>query len=333
MKRNRRCLINFGGLTAGASKVDIILPQHIFTHYRKGAAKMQRASVFFLALFFLIAGILTPIQGATAAELRLGVLAKRGSAKAMERWGPTAEYLAKRLKRGFTVVPLKFTEIEPALKAGRIDFLLANPAFYAMFEAPYNLRAITTMVNRKGRAATKEFGGVIFARKQSSINSLDQLKGKEFMCVKYTSFGGAHMAWRLLLENGIDPKRDFKSFQEGGTHDKVVLAVKSGAVDAGTVRSDTLERMQGEGKIDLSDFKIISQMDDSFPFVHSTQLYPEWPLAVCPSVDKKTWRQVAKGLMMLDTKSKEMAAAKVYKWTYPSKYGDVVKCLEVVGVI
>jgi two-component system, LuxR family, sensor histidine kinase TtrS len=294
---------------------------------------MRWASVAFLILFTIAAGASTFSPEAEAADFRIGVLAKRGSAKAFEQWGPTAAFLTQKLKKNYVIVPLKFTEIEPALKNQKIDYLLANSAFYATFQAPYNLKAILTMVNRRGKVARKEFGGVIFTRSDSGINSLDALKGKDFMCVKYSSFGGAHMAWRMLLEKGIDPKRDFKSFKEGGTHDKVVMAVKSGAVQAGTVRSDTLERMHEEGKINIDDFKVINRVSDSFPFMHSTQLYPEWPLVVCPSVNKKDWRLVAKALMLLPTDHEVLSASKVYKWTYPSDYAQVTECLKVVGLI
>lgn len=294
---------------------------------------MHRASALVLVLCCITIGIGWSAPEVQGADYRLGVLAKRGEAKALQRWGPTAEYLTQKLKKTFVIVPLKFTDIEPALKNREIDYLLANPAFYARYESPYNLRAILTMVNRRGKLAMKEFGGVVIARRDSAINSLSSIEGKDFMCVKFTSFGGAHMAWRLLLESGIDPHKDFKSFTEGGTHDNVVMAVKSGKVDAGTVRSDTLERMHDEGKINMNDFKVINRVSDSFPFVHSTQLYPEWPLAACPTVDKKEWRQVAKALMMMSTKNEVLTAAKIYKWTYPSDYGEVVECLRVVGVI
>jgi ABC-type phosphate/phosphonate transport system substrate-binding protein len=294
---------------------------------------MRWVSAFFLILFTIAAGAATFAPEAEAADFRIGVLAKRGSAKALEQWGPMADYLTQKCKKTHVIVPLKFTEIEPALKNQQIDYLLANSAFYATFQAPYNLRAILTMVNRRGKVARKEFGGVIFARSDSGLNSLDALKGKDFMCVKYSSFGGAHMAWRMLLEKGIDPKRDFNSFKEGGTHDKVVMAVKSGAVHAGTVRSDTLERMSEEGKININDFKVINRISDSFPFMHSTQLYPEWPLVVCPKVNKKDWRQVAKALMLLPTDHEVLSASKVYKWTYPSDYAQVTECLKVVGLI
>ena len=39
------------------------------------------------------------------------------------------------------------------------------------------------------------------------------------MVVKYSSFGSAHMAWRLLIENGIDPQKDMAAFLEGKKHD------------------------------------------------------------------------------------------------------------------
>lgn len=282
----------------------------------------------------LVFALLLSVQPVTAEPpVHIGVLAKRGAEKAYEQWGPTAEYLSKRLKRQFTVVPLKFTEIEPALQSRKIDFLLANSAFYARFEKAYKLQAIVTMNNRRNIAALDRFGGVIFTRKNSRIDTLRDIRGKRFMCVKFSSFGGAHMAWRLLLESGIDPKKDCAAFTEGGTHDNVVFAVQKGVVDVGTVRSDTLERMEAEGKIRLSDFKVINAIEDGFPFKHSTRLYPEWPFAACAHVDASTKKDVAKALYLLDSTSPAMQAAKVYSWVRPANYSDVVQCLKRIGLL
>jgi len=189
------------------------------------------------------------------------------------------------------------------------------------------------MINRKKGIALKEFGGVIFVRKDSPIRKIKDIRGKRFMCVKYSSFGGAHMAWRLLLEKGMNPKTDCSAFLQGGTHDKVVLAVKSGKADAGTVRSDTLERMESEGIIRMQDFRIIDQVKDSYPFVHSTRLYPEWPFAACATTDPKLAKKVAKYLMLLNFSHEAMTASKVYKWTYPSNYAEVSECLRVIGLL
>jgi two-component system, LuxR family, sensor histidine kinase TtrS len=282
----------------------------------------------------LVVAFLCLTQSALAEPtVYIGVLAKRGFEKAIEQWGPTAEYLSGRLKRDVRIIPLKFTEIEPALENKKIDFLLANSAYYARFEEKYRLDAILTLGNRKGQNALDEFGGVLFTRKGSNIKNLKDVKGSKFMCVKYSSFGGAHMVWRLLLEHGIDPEKDCKAFLEGKTHDNVVMAVKDGVVDVGTVRSDTLERMADEGKIDMNDFTVISPVDDGFPFVHSTVLYPEWPLAACANTSPKMKKTVARLLYVLNSRHPALEAAQVFNWKRPANYADVTACLKVIGVM
>ena len=265
--------------------------------------------------------------------VKIGVLAKRGAQKAMQQWQATGAYLSKRLHREVQIIPLKFVEIEPALQNRSIDFLLANSAFYARFQEKYDLKAISTMVNKKGIFALDKFGGVLFVRKDKRIHDLQDIRGKRFMCVKYSSFGGAYMALRLLKESGIDPKRDCSAFTEGGTHDNVVMAVLNHQTDVGTVRSDTLERMADEGKIKLDSFRIINQIKDGFQFIHSTRLYPEWPFAACGATDPKLARDVAKALILLKSTDKALMDAKVYSWTYPADYSDVTACLRVIGAL
>lgn len=280
--------------------------------------------------------LMSVLFGATFAiagpPVQIGVLAKRGAQQTMQEWGEMGNYLSHKLGREVRIVPLKFVEIEPALKNGTINFLLANSAFYARFQEKYNLKAISTMVNKKGIFALDKFGGVVFVRKDSKINELQDIRGKRFMCVKFSSFGGAHMALRLLKESGINPEEDCATFTEGGTHDNVVMAVLNRQVDVGTVRSDTLERMEAEGKIRMDSFRIINDIKDGFQFVHSTRLYPEWPFAACQTTDPKLARDVAKALILLKSTHKAMTDAKVYSWTYPANYSDVTACLRIIGV-
>lgn len=264
------------------------------------------------------------------AEVKIGVLAKRGAPHAMKQWGPTGAYLSDKIGEKVTIVPLKFVAIEPMVKDGKIDFLLANSAFYVEMEKKYNVRAVSTLINSRGGKALEKFGGVVLVKKDSPIKTFADIKGKKFMCVKYSSFGGAQMAWRELLDNGIDPKKDFATFAEGGKHDNVVLAVKNGVMEAGTVRTDTLERMEGEGKIKLSDFRIINQINDSFPFVRSTRLYPEWPMAALANTDKGTAKKVADALMATTTDSSAAKAAKIIGWTKPADYSSVRECLKAI---
>ena len=143
------------------------------------------------------------------------------------------------------------------------------------------------------------------------------------MVVKFSSFGRAYMAFRLFLEQGLNPFKDLKWF-EGGTHDNVVLSVRKGIVDAGTVRSDPLERMEPEGNIRMAEFRLLHLVQDDFPFVHSTKLYPEWPFTALPHMDS--------GLNAKIQKADHPAAkaAKIAGWVEPLDYSPVAECLRIV---
>lgn len=282
-------------------------------------------SIIFMALIFCLS-----FSTYSKADFKIGVLAKRGAPKCMKKWGATGAYLSGKLGTKCTIIPLKFVAIEPAVKDGKIDFMLANSSFFVQMEKKYHVHAIATLINSRKGKALKEFGGVILVRNDSPIQTLAQIKGKKFMCVKYSSFGGGQMAWRLLLESGIDPQKDCAVFLEGKKHDNVVLAVKNGAVDVGTVRSDTLERMQDEGKIKMSDFRIIHRIKDEFPFVHSTLLYPEWPMAACVDTDKGLAQKVADALTGMPSDAVSAKSAKIVGWTEPSDYKSVAECLKTI---
>ena len=265
------------------------------------------------------------------AELKLGILAKRGAKRVVEQWGPTAEYLSEKMGENVVVIPIDFKLVDFMVRNARIDFLLANPAFFVEIEKRYNVEAVGTMINSVRGKPCDSFAGVIFVRSDSNIRDVDGLKGKRMMLVETSSFGGGQMAWRLMLENNIDPLYDLATLQEGGTHDMVVYAVKNGSVDVGTVRSDTLERMDAEGKIKLADFRILHQINDDFPCVHSTRLYPEWPMSAMAHVSSKVRSKMARALCELGPAEPAARAAQIMGWKEPADYSSVRECLKTTG--
>ena len=213
---------------------------------------------------------------------KIGVLAKRGPAKALAKWKATGDYLTAQIDgKTFEIVPLDFDEVNPAIEGNRVHFFLVNSSMFVTAKVSYGAKAIATMINSRQGQPLKSFGGVVITSEDNeAINGLKDLKGKSFMAVKKSSFGGWQMAYKELVDAGIDPYQDFGKLEFGGKHDNVVLAVQNGVVDAGTVRTDTMERMAAEGTIDMEEFKIINaKKPEGFPFVCSTKLYPEWPLA------------------------------------------------------
>lgn len=277
--------------------------------------------------FFLSVAAICLAGTANAQEVvKIGVLAKNGPAKAISQWKSTGEYLADNLSGyQFEIVPLDFKDVNPAIEQGSVSFFLVNSSMFVEAKVRYGAVEVATMINsRQGKPLTA-FGGVIITSVDNeAINEITDLKGKTFMAVSKSSFGGWQMAYKELLESDIDPFSNFSKLEFGGKHDNVVLAILNGAVDAGTVRTDTLERMAAGGNIFMDDFKVINKQSHSdFPFLCSTALYPEWPLARIASTPAELSNKVVDALMKLKPEDRAAKDAKVVGWSTALDYNPV----------
>ncbi len=258
--------------------------------------------------------------------IRLGVLSHRGDQATVKMWSPTADYLTGEIPgHRFEISPLHFDEVDPAVKFGQVDFILVNPGIYVNLEVRYRISRISTLNNLVGDVSLNTFGGVIFTRyDRKDINSIEDLRGKHLMAVDKTSLGGFQMAWRELKASGVDPSKDLSQLSFGGIHDDVVMAVKDGRVDAGTVRTDILERMAVSGDIHLDDFKIINpRSNPEFLFVRSTRLYPEWPFSKVQHTSNELAQRVAVALLNMPVEHPAAKAGRYAGWTIPLDYQPV----------
>ncbi len=272
-----------------------------------------------VAILFIFMILLTPLSSCYAGNIRIGVLANKGVEDAKRRWNLTAVYLQKRIHNyTFSIVPLTFKQIEPMVRDGDIEFLITNPAMYVEMEALYGVNRIVTLIDN----GLTLFGGVIFCRSdRQDIKEINDLKRKSFMAVEKDSLGGWIMALKELKQHGIDPFRDFAPMLFGGTHKSVVYAVRDGRVDAGTVRTDTLERLAKYEGLDLSGFRVIHKRHyKEFPLLVSTALYPEWPLAKLKNTPLALAKRVAVELLNMPADSPANRAAGIGGWTIPLDY-------------
>jgi diguanylate cyclase (GGDEF)-like protein len=281
-----------------------------------------------LIRFFLFSLVLLGYGPASAGEsYRIGVLAFRGLEEATNRWQPTVTYLSNQFSdRSFQLIPLTLDKTEAAVREQKIDFLLTNTGQYVALDARYELRPLATLKNRYQRHTTHQFGAVIFARSdRDDIRTLRDLKGKRFAAVKENAFGGFQMAWRELKDHGIDPFTDFEKLNFiGFPQDSIVLAVESGLVDAGTVRTDVLEQMADNEKIRLDEFKILNPLSSGdFPFLLSTRLYPEWPFAALAHVPVEVRKQIKAALLTMPADHPSSVASMHAGWSDDFDYRDV----------
>ncbi|MBN2293681.1 MAG: PhnD/SsuA/transferrin family substrate-binding protein [Pirellulales bacterium] len=300
---------------------------------------LHKTSSFFAGRVVLVLAVLLASPGlvsATPVEFKpvgIGVLAKRGTQQCLEQWEPTAKYLTKEIP-GYTfrIIPLAYDEVAPAVAQGKLDFILANPSLYIELEQLSGVSRLVTLKNLCLGNGYTVYAGVIFCKAcRDDIQQFVDLKGKTFIAVEEDSFGGWQMAWRELHKQGIDPYRDFASLRFGKTHDAAVEAVRDDKVDAGTVRSDTLERMAAEGKIRLDEFRVLHKDEGGnviLPFLHSTRTYPEWPLAKTRQTSDELAQKVAIALMQMPSDSPAAKSAQIAGWAIPQNYQPVDDCLK-----
>jgi phosphonate transport system substrate-binding protein len=116
----------------------------------------------------------------------------------------------------------------------------------------------------------------VYVRKDSGIDSLEDLKGKRVAHTSPTSNSG-NLAPRALFPNlGIVPDEDYEVVYSG-SHDQSMLGVVAGDFDAAPVASEVVDRMADRGLYDPDEVKIIYETNPfpttSYNYAHN--LHPD----------------------------------------------------------
>src|SRR5437867_12396784 len=93
------------------------------------------------------------------------------------------------------------------------------------------------------RAEDEKFQSVFITQPNSGINSLADLKNKTFTFGSPSSTSGHLMPRWFLLQQGIDPDKDFRRVAFSGAHDATALQVAGGKVDAGAMNISVWHKM------------------------------------------------------------------------------------------
>lgn len=258
--------------------------------------------------------------------VRIGVLANRGPEYAIRQWTLHASYLNEHLSpRRFQVVPLSFSELTDAVRRRGVDLVITNSGHYAEMEMDGGISRIATLVRDSPSGPLDQFGGVAIARAdRTRLNRYADLKGLRVMAPDKASFGGWQVHLREALDQGIDLEKDAGSIITTNNHEKVVEGILAGQADVGLVRTDLLESMAAQGRLKLSDLRVIDQRRlPGFPYLISTRTYPEWPLARVAEVSDQLAKDVLICLLGMPPDHTAAKAAGIHGWTLPLNYQSV----------
>lgn len=245
----------------------------------------------------------TVLQTNPPAVAKFAVLAFRPKPETLARWQPVVDYLNQAgLNRRIELVAYTYKELEAAVAAKQVDFVLTQPAHYIILTYAQGLYSpLATLVEQEGGYQLAKFGGVIISRSErDDLVNIADLRGKKVAVSTLSSLGSYQMQARELLRHDLSAVQEMQIVELGQPQDKSVYAVLNGEADVAFIRTGLIEAMVREGKFDLSRLKVINpQKIAGFPFLVSTPLYPEWPLSAMPWTDGDLSRQVAAAIPVL----------------------------------
>ncbi|MFJ3054754.1 phosphonate ABC transporter substrate-binding protein [Herbaspirillum sp. NPDC087042] len=219
---------------------------------------MQRRRLLALCLGALATLASLPLsQSALAAQtLTVGLIPAEDSQSMLENSKAVIDTLQRQL--GMPVKPFIATDyngIIEALRARKLDVAYLGPFSYVLASSVANVEAFAVAETKKsGRSYYKS---LIITRRDSGLQSLEQLKGRTMAFVDPSSASGHLFPSAGLQKLNIDPNKYFARVIFSGSHDASILAVTNKKVDAAAVADRILAAAVARGVVQQADLNVV----------------------------------------------------------------------------
>jgi ABC-type phosphate/phosphonate transport system substrate-binding protein len=290
--------------------------------------------MFKIKLLLLLLLVCNSVYSFSGSVYTVGVRAFNGTEAANKQWSATVRYLDETYHNYiFNLKPIVgFDEMETLFKNGELDFVITQAFEAVMLRDLYGGKIFLSLLNSYNGRAVANFSSVLFVKgSREDINSVYDFKGKTVAAINPKGFGGYLIGLKEIRDHGLKEFKDFDVVFKG-TQNNTVVSVMTGEADVGIVRTGVIENLINNGKLSENDIKIINRQEGSFPFIHSTRLYPEWGIISNKNVDNTAVADVQKALIDISSSENFYKKNNYSGWIRPVSYQpvyDIMKELEV----
>ncbi|HER63547.1 MAG TPA: phosphate/phosphite/phosphonate ABC transporter substrate-binding protein, partial [Desulfobacteraceae bacterium] len=217
---------------------------------------MKKLSIF-LAFFLFLGVSCSPPPPVELETYRIGYMICNSEKETLDRFQPLTKYLGEKLGVKFELVPIHTNEY--MREVDTLHFTHTNSLLYIMM---HRFNGVEILAAEKRGSWGSQSQGIILARKESGIKTIEDLKGKNMIFGPMLAPTGFMSQVDLLEHNGIDPEEDlaFYTIPSGSfKHEKVIYGVLFEKYDAGAIPIFDFETMAEEGRIDPEDFVIVAK--------------------------------------------------------------------------
>ena len=207
----------------------------------------------FLRFLIALCGVLICSSAAAQGILRVSAIPDEAPTELQRKFAPLGQYLEQQTGMRAEFIPVTdYAAVVEGLASNKLD--LAWLGGFTFVQARLRTgNAIPIAQREEDKAFTSKF----IANAASGIKNLADLKGKNFTFGSVSSTSGHLMPRFFLLENKINPEKDFKRIAFSGAHDATALQVESGKVEAGVLNASVWDKLVTEKKVDTSKVKVI----------------------------------------------------------------------------
>ncbi len=227
-------------------------------------------------------------------NLRIGRIPFRSARDLVKTHEPLMLYLKNKLN--YDNVKLisapNYEGMAKLLKEGKVDIAWLGTKNYIKLKTMLDIDAVIRPI----RYGKPYYGGLIIARKDSSIKTLKDLKGKVLAFVDKGSASGYLYPLALILKSGIDPSTYFKEVKFLSEHDTVVSNVFLKKVDAGCVYDDARLTLKDDNQI--KEIAVIAR----------TPKIPNEPIVVSKTMSSEDKEAIINAFLQLSIDDPEIGA-------------------------
>ena len=206
------------------------------------------------ALLLVLLAALHGIAPAHAQKtLRISAIPDESPTELQRKFAKVAAYLEKQTAMKVEYTPVTdYAAVVEALAAKKVD--LAWLGGFTFVQARLRTGNAIPIVQR---AEDEKFTSKFIASAASGIKGLADLKGRNFTFGSVSSTSGHLMPRYFLLEQKINPEKDFKRLAFSGAHDATALQVESGKVEAGVLNASVWDKLVKEKRVDTNKVRVI----------------------------------------------------------------------------
>lgn len=257
--------------------------------------------------------------------LRVSAIPDEAPTELQRKFAPLGKYLEQQIGMKVEFIPVTdYAAVVEGLASNKVD--LAWLGGFTFVQARLRTgNAIPIAQREEDKAFTSKF----IANAASGIKGLADLKGKNFTFGSVSSTSGHLMPRYFLLQQKLDPEKDFKRVAFSGAHDATALQVESGRVEAGALNASVWEKLVNEKRVDTKKVKVI----------WTTPPYFDYNWTVRGNLDPALVRKLTDAFLQLDPKNpahKELLdrqRASRFVPTRPENYKGIEQAARSAGLL